>query len=50
LGGTAQLVVTWLIRVTGDPLSPAWYLIASGIVGVAAMMMMKETRGVELED
>jgi hypothetical protein len=25
-GGTAQLVVTWLIRVTGDPLSPAWYL------------------------
>ena len=49
-GGTAQLVVTWLIRVTGDPLSPAWYLIASGIVGIAAMMMMKETRGVELED
>jgi hypothetical protein len=31
-------------------LSPAWRLIASGIVGVAAMMMMKETRGVELED
>jgi MFS family permease len=49
-GGTAQIVVTWLIRVTGDPLSPAWYLIASGIVGIAAMMMMKETRGVELED
>jgi hypothetical protein len=49
-GGTAQLVVTWLIRVTGDPLSPAWYHIASGIVGIAAMMMMKETRGVELED
>jgi MFS family permease len=49
-GGTAQLVVTWLIRVTGDPLSPAWYLIASGIVGIAAMMMMKETRGLELED
>jgi MFS family permease len=49
-GGTAQLVVTWLIRVTGDPLSPAWYLIVAGIVGIAAMMMMKETRGVELED
>jgi MFS transporter, MHS family, citrate/tricarballylate:H+ symporter len=43
-------VVTWLIRVTGDPLSPAWYLIVAGIVGIAAMMMMKETRGVELED
>jgi MFS family permease len=49
-GGTAQIVVTWLIRVTGDPLSPAWYLIGSGIVGIVAMMMMKETRGVELED
>jgi MFS family permease len=49
-GGTAQIVVTWLIRVTGDPLSPAWYLIVAGIVGIAAMMMMKETRGVELED
>ena len=49
-GGTAQVVVTWLIRVTCDPLSPAWYLIASGIVGIAAMIMMKETRGVELED
>jgi hypothetical protein len=43
-------MVTWLIRVTGDPLSPPWYLIASGIVGIAAMMMMKETRGVELDD
>ena len=43
-------MVTWLIRMTCDPLSPAWYLIALGIVGIAAMMMMKETRGVELDD
>jgi MFS transporter, MHS family, citrate/tricarballylate:H+ symporter len=49
-GGTAQLVVTWLIRVTCDPLSSAWYLIAAGTVGIAAMTMIKETRGVELED
>jgi MFS family permease len=49
-GGTAQIVVTWLIKVTGDPLSPAWYLIVSGIIGIAAMMMMAETRGVELKD
>jgi hypothetical protein len=42
-------VVTWLIRMTCDPLSPAWYLIASGIVGIATMKMMTETRGVELE-
>jgi MFS family permease len=49
-GGTAQLIVAWLIRVTGDPLSPAWYLIAAGVVGVVAMAMMTETRGVELKD
>jgi MFS family permease len=49
-GGTAQLVVAWLTRVTGDPLSPAWYLIASGVVGIVAVLMMKETSGVELND
>jgi MFS family permease len=49
-GGTAQLVVTWLIHVTGDPLSPAWYLIASSIVGLGAVLMMAETSGAELKD
>jgi MFS family permease len=44
-GGTAQIVVTWLIHATGDPLSPAWYLIASGIVGLIAVFMMPETKG-----
>ena len=34
-GGTAQIVVTWLIHATGDPLSPAWYLIVSSLVGLA---------------
>jgi len=42
-GGTAQLVVTWLIHVTGDPLSPAWYLIVSSIVGIGAVVTMGET-------
>src|SRR5690606_35751563 len=36
-GGTAQLVVTWLIRVTNSPLAPAAYLIVTGIAGQAAM-------------
>jgi MFS family permease len=49
-GGTAQLVVTWLIHVTGDPLSPAWYLIASSVVGLGAVLMMAETVGAELKD
>jgi len=42
-GGTAQLVVTWLIHETGNPLAPAWYLIASGLCGVVSTAMMSET-------
>jgi hypothetical protein len=33
-GGSAQVIVTWLIVATGNPLSPAWYLIASSLVGM----------------
>jgi MFS family permease len=42
-GGTAQLVVTWLIHVTGNALAPAWYLLFATAVGLAAMAMMRET-------
>jgi MHS family citrate/tricarballylate:H+ symporter-like MFS transporter len=42
-GGTAQLVVTWLIHVTGNALAPAWYLLFATAVGLAAMAMMHET-------
>jgi MFS family permease len=44
-GGTTQFVLTWLIGVSHDPLAPAWYMIGSGIMGVAAMAMMAETKG-----
>jgi MFS family permease len=49
-GGTTQLVVTWLIGATGNPLSPAWYLIVSSAVGLVAMLMMAETKGRPLAD
>ena len=42
-GGTAQLVVTWLLHVTGNPLAPAWYLLLAAIVGLFAMSLMPET-------
>lgn len=42
-GGTAQLIVTWLIHVTGNALAPAWYMLFAGAVGLAAMVMMRET-------
>jgi len=46
-GGTAQLVVTWLLHVTGDPLAPAWYLLLAGVVGLFAMSLMPETAPVK---
>lgn len=42
-GGTAQLVVNWLIHVTGNALAPAWYMLLATAVGLAAMALMRET-------
>ena len=42
-GGTAQLVVTWLIHATGKALAPAWYMMFASAVGLVAMIMMRET-------
>jgi MFS family permease len=44
-GGTTQFVLAWLIGVSGDPLSPAWYMVGSGILGIIAMALMPETKG-----
>ena len=43
-GGTAQLVVAWLIHVTGNALAPAWYLLLATAVGLVAMAMMRKSR------
>ncbi len=42
-GGTTQPAVAWLIHATGDPLSPAWYMMAATVVGLVASVLMKET-------
>ncbi len=47
-GGTAQLIVTWLIHITGNALAPAWYMLFASAVGLAAMMMMRETAPLKL--
>lgn len=47
-GGTTQIVVTWLLHVTGDPMSIAWYLTAVSIVGLGAMIAMRESAPVKL--
>jgi MHS family citrate/tricarballylate:H+ symporter-like MFS transporter len=42
-GGFAQFFVTWLIRATGNPLAPAWYMFSGVIVGLAALCLLPET-------
>jgi MFS transporter, MHS family, citrate/tricarballylate:H+ symporter len=46
-GGTAQLIVTWLIHATGNALAPAWYMLLATAVGLGAMVMMPETAPVK---
>lgn len=50
LGGTAPLIATFLIDVTGSKLAPAWYLVAIAIVSLIAMRGAKETAGKPLAD
>jgi MHS family citrate/tricarballylate:H+ symporter-like MFS transporter len=42
-GGTTQLVVTWLIHVTGSAMAPAWYAIGAAAIGQIALMLMPES-------
>lgn len=42
-GGTTQLVVTWLIHVTGSSIAPAWYLVGATAVGQVAYLLFPET-------
>ena len=49
-GGTTQLVITWLIGVTGNPAAPAWYVAGASVITAAAMLAMPESRDRALED
>lgn len=45
-GGTTPLVMAWLINLTGEPLVPAYYLIAVSLIGfVIVTMWFTETSG-----
>jgi MFS family permease len=47
-GGTAQLIVTWLLHISGNPLAPAWYLLLAATVALIAMGLMRETAPVKV--
>ena len=39
-GGFAPFTATWLIAQTGDPLSPAYYLMATALLSIIALMVI----------
>jgi len=41
-GGFAPLVSTWLVSVTGDPLAPAFYIMAGGAISAIAVLSTRE--------
>ena len=42
-GGTTQLVITWLIKTTGSPMAPAFYLLGATIIGQIAIRLILES-------
>ena len=42
-GGFAPFIATWLIHSTDNPMSPAFYVIASSLVTLITMIWVKET-------
>jgi len=42
-GGTTQLVITWLIHLTGSAMAPAWYWMGAAALGQIALMLMSES-------
>lgn len=48
-GGSTQVVLTWLIGVTGDPLSPSYYLILANAISVVAIALLQESKGRPLD-
>jgi MHS family proline/betaine transporter-like MFS transporter len=48
-GGTAPLVSAWLIDTFRDPVTPAYYIMLFGLIGLAIMWPMQETNGRSLD-
>ena len=41
-GGFAQFIVTWLIRATGSPMAPAYYVMFGVVVGLVAAFFIRD--------
>jgi MFS transporter, MHS family, citrate/tricarballylate:H+ symporter len=42
-GGSTQFFVAWLIRETGNPLAPAWYMFCGVMIGIITLFQLPET-------
>lgn len=42
-GGFAPFIATWLIRATGSPMSPTWYVIAAAVVSFLVIASFRES-------
>ena len=42
-GGSAQFLIAWLIRATGNPLAPAWYMFCGVVIGIIVLFQLPET-------
>jgi MFS transporter, MHS family, citrate/tricarballylate:H+ symporter len=42
-GGSTQFFVAWLIRETGNPLAPAWYMFCGVMIGIVTLFQLPET-------
>lgn len=49
-GGTAPMIGSGLISLTGDPLMPAYYMMLACLVGMVALRFMPETAGRSLRE
>jgi MFS family permease len=43
VGGSTQLITTWLVHVTHSAMAPAWYLTGATLAGLAAMLFFPES-------
>lgn len=49
-GGTAAMISTALIDVTGNTLSPAWYMVCISAIALVAMLLTKENSDKHLDE
>jgi hypothetical protein len=42
-GGITQPLIAYVIHVTGNSMAPAFYLMATTVVGIIAMVTVRET-------